>query len=373
MSLVKKIVSGIAIAAVVCVSQLAPVDAADLSASVNTNVNVSKHYDPAHPGHSHQCNNCKRTYHQQGDNGPYSPGSNICPYCGYANPIPPSPYSPYTPPQPSPYTPPQPSPYDPYTPQPSPYTPPYNPGYTSVDDLLRAWDAASNYQVADGILINGSARINSLKGLFRLVVKVYYKDSEAAIIRNMERSGIIPDITADDACRCWDGISSYANADRVLLVSARYLRSMNDLTRLMRKAYYKSTEQAIANMMSYASGGYNNNYNNNHYHRSVVKSKINENLIAGEAKKTSVSKKELEILEAAKAKLNSYEEVNIALTDKDVQELNYSKISEFASNFKKGAYKKTEKLYTMKKELVKKLKPAAMQEPEVRELLEALK
>ena len=387
MSLVKKIASGIAIATLVYVSQFTPAAASDLSASVNTDVNVSKHYDPAHMGHSHQCNNCKRTYHQQGDNGPNSPGSNICPYCGYSNPIPPSPYSPYNPqpspynphtPQPAPYYPPTPSPYIP--PAPSPYIPPYDQGYVSVDDLLRAWDAASSYQVADSILVNGSARVNSLKGLFRLAVKVYYKDSEAAIIRNMERSGIMADITVYDACQCWDGLSNYANADRVLLISARYLRNMNDLTTLMRKAYYKSTEQAIANMMSYA-GGYNNNYNNqqygHNYHRSVVKSKINENLIAGESKtvaaKNTISKKELEFLAAAKVKLDSYKEINITLTDKDIQELNYSKISEFASNFKNGSYKKTEKLFAMKKDLIKKLKPAAMQKPEVRELLEMLK
>ena len=387
MNLVKKIASGIAVAAIVCVSQFGPVAAADSGVLVNTDVSVNKHYDPSHIGHSHQCNRCKKNYQQAGDFGQYSVGTNICPHCGYANPIPPSPYNPYTPPQPSPYYPPQPAPYNPYPPQPSPYTPPYNPGYTTVDDLLHAWDAASSYQVADSILVNGSARIFSLKGLFRLAAKVYYKESEAAIISNMERGGIIADITVDDACRCWDNISSYANADRILLISARYLRSTGDLTRLMRKAYYKSTEQAIANMISYA-GGYNNNYNNypnypdypqnhGHHYRSAGNNKVNKNLMAGKVKtaavKNAASKKELEIIESAKSKLDFIKEISINLTDKDIKELDYPKISEFASNFKKGAYKKTEKLYVMKKELVNMLKPAAMQESQARELLEALK
>lgn len=55
---------------------------------------VAKHYDPAHVGHSHQCQGCGSLYHQQGDMGPGSPGSNVCPRCGHVNPAPASPQEP---------------------------------------------------------------------------------------------------------------------------------------------------------------------------------------------------------------------------------------------------------------------------------------
>jgi hypothetical protein len=43
---------------------------------------VTKHWDPSHPGHMHQCSRCGRTYQAYGDNYPGSPGSYGCPYCG---------------------------------------------------------------------------------------------------------------------------------------------------------------------------------------------------------------------------------------------------------------------------------------------------
>lgn len=85
----KKIAALAFIVAALCGFATAPAAAGD-----NGMEKVSRHYDPAHVGHSHQCNNCHNAYNQQGDNGPYSPGRNICPYCGYANPVPPSPQQP---------------------------------------------------------------------------------------------------------------------------------------------------------------------------------------------------------------------------------------------------------------------------------------
>lgn len=76
--------------------------------------NTSKHYDPSHIGHSHQCAKCGATYHQPGDMGPHSSGTYTCPRCGFTNPQPNTPHQP-------PYQPPTP-PYQPPTP---PYQPPY--------------------------------------------------------------------------------------------------------------------------------------------------------------------------------------------------------------------------------------------------------
>ena len=377
MSMIKKAFTGFAIASLLLASSVPATNASELSDKVNANssVSTSKHYDPSHPGHSHKCNNCQRTYNQQGDNGAYSSGSNICPYCGFANPVPNSPYPPTPVPNPHPYNPtpapvPNPMPYPP-TPVPNPYPNPNMP--VSVDDLLRAWDAASSYQVADGIIVNGSSRVFSLNGLFRLVAKAHYRDSETAIIRNMERQGVICDVTPNDVLRCWDNVGNYSSADRVLIVSARFFaRDINALTMFMRKSYYKSTEQALANMIPYASnGGYSNGY------RSEVRSRINSELIAGETKaastKTQISNEQAKLLETAKAQLANYKEATVNLTDSDIANMDLAKINEFTTNLKKGAYKKSEKLFSLKSDLVKKLKMSAMDNAEASEILNNLK
>lgn len=102
----------IAIVFIALITVTSFVSAAELK--IDLPENNSRHYDPSHIGHSHQCANCQRTYNQPGDNGPYSSGNYRCPYCGFQNQVPPTP-NPYNPPQP-PYNPPQP-----------PYNPPYNP------------------------------------------------------------------------------------------------------------------------------------------------------------------------------------------------------------------------------------------------------
>ena len=245
----------------------------------------------------------------------------------------------------------------------------FNNNQGSVDDLLIAWAAIKdNERKADEILINASARINSLKDLFRLAVTVHQKTSIDSIIRNMERPGVIIDVTVSDVCNFCDKLPSFSNTDKVLLVCVRYFRNEKDLAKFRKKAHYNDTKATIDKIIEVLTTS---------SQRSDVKSKTNENLIVDEtevtAAKGAVSKIEIEIIEATKVKLSSCEEVNVNLTDKDIQELNYPKISEFALNFKNGVYKKTEKLYTMKKGLIEKLKPAAMNEPKVREILEALK
>jgi len=362
MSMIKKSLTGFAIASLVLASSAPATNASELSEKVNVNSNAgtSKHFDPAHIGHSHKCNNCQQSYNQQGDNGQYSQGSNICPHCGFANPMP-------NMPSPATYTPPAPVP-----PQYPNY--PSQPNYgVSIDALLMAWDAASSYEVADNILLNAVNQIYSLRDLFRLVAKVHYFTSEAAIVNSMERSGIICDVTVDDVCRCWDSISQYDSADKMLLISARYFsRDVGAITAFMKKCFYRTTEQALANMIPYAaSGGYQGGY------RSEVRSRINSELISGETKsistKSQISNEQIKILETAKSQLANYKEVKINLTETDIEKMDIAKIKEFTGNLKKGAYKKSEKLFSLKKDLAKKLKMAAMDNAEVSEILKDLK
>jgi len=55
-----------------------------ININISTPDNISKHYDPQHIGHFHQCPNCKKEYHQPGDMGPGSPGT-ACPFCGFSD------------------------------------------------------------------------------------------------------------------------------------------------------------------------------------------------------------------------------------------------------------------------------------------------
>lgn len=109
--------------ALIALLGVTPVFALDLA--------VSKHYDPGHIGHKHQCKGCGAMYNQPGDNGPGSSGTYVCRACGYNN----SPAMPQPPVNP-PYHPPQP-PYNPGNPgQPTQPTDPnqspdYQAGYTA--------------------------------------------------------------------------------------------------------------------------------------------------------------------------------------------------------------------------------------------------
>lgn len=209
----------------------------DLSGALDQS-GVSKHYDPAHMGHSHQCANCKRTYNQQGDNGPYSAGSNICPNCGFANQVPPSP-------NPNPYPPQPPVPPTPYPPQPpvppTPYPPTPNPNYgENVDVLINLWDRSSDYRTADNIIVAGAARVYSLKGLCRLAVKAYYRESTNSIIGQMNRPDVVNDMTPEDVLFYWNKATNYETADFIASTAARKFMSVKGILRISVALYYRN-------------------------------------------------------------------------------------------------------------------------------------
>ncbi len=419
------------------------------AAKIDLSSDTSKHYDPAHIGHSHQCNRCKKTYNQQGDNGPYSSGSNICPYCGFSNPIPPSPnVNPY-PPTPQP----QPPYYPPVPPAPSPYYPP-QPNYgESVDELLRQWDRASNYRAGDNIITAGASRVTSLKGICRLAVKAYYNDSFNAILQNINRQDLIIDVTPEDIIYYWDKCSQYEKADalaltavrrlnsvkammrvitkfyyvnsaknlldymdsmygrladrpsvydlkvywnkasnyeiadRILLSGARYMTSVSELAELANKAYYQSTRRAIEAM--YASIGQSTPYypqsSNPQYPYGqfgtprAYEQPFEENLVktskkSGENKVAAVrfDKETLAKIDEAKAELEA-NNTSIDLTGDDINNLNIEKINKFAAALNDKKLKDSDLLKATRATLIKRLKEAALSNSELMQLLEKIK
>jgi len=395
---------------------------------------VSKHYDPAHNGHEHQCASCKRTYNQPGDNGPNSPGSYTCPFCGHQNPIPPSPVNP------TPY-PPQPVPPTPYPPQPVPPTPyPPQPQYDNVDQLLHLWNQSSDYRTADNIIVAGSNNVASLKGLCRLAVRAYYDASYRAIINNFSRPNIIVDITPDDIIFFWDKADNYAKADmiavaaaqrlnsvkgilrvsyklyyknswqallgfvdnnfgriydaptvndlyfywdkagnyeladRILLCGARYMRTIVELGQLANKAYYQSTRRAIEALYAQVGGQYPPQP-----HYSVnVNSAVEAPLVAESEQaapaKSSVTASKLNVaqLKLAANALNS-QNTAIDLTPEDMKNLNEAKINGFITKYKSGAFKKSDFLMSTRDNLVKCLKEASLTNPRASEMLKGIK
>jgi DNA-directed RNA polymerase subunit RPC12/RpoP len=228
----------------------------DVKSKLSINIdqtNVSKHFDPAHIGHSHQCANCKRTYNQAGDNGQYSPGSNVCPYCGFANQMPPSPVNPTPyPPQPNPYNPPQPPP-TPYPPTPNPYPPSPNYG-ENVDNLLRLWDRASDYRSGDNIIVAGANNVYSMSGLCRLALKAYYMDSFNAILSQFNRPNVAVDVTPDDVIMYWNKASKYETADALALTVAKRFGSVKAMLRISVAFYYKNTYTDLLNFVDASYG-----------------------------------------------------------------------------------------------------------------------
>ncbi|HOT75826.1 MAG TPA: hypothetical protein PK467_08575 [Candidatus Wallbacteria bacterium] len=426
--------------------------AADQQAVTSPKIDISgetsKHYDPAHVGHSHQCNRCKKTYNQQGDNGPYSQGSNICPYCGFANPVPPSPNNPYTPPTPQPQP-----PYYPPAPQPpSPYYPPApQPGYgENVDELIRLWDRASDYRTGDNIIVAGASRVTSLKGICRLAVKAYYNDSFNSIIANANRQNLSIDVTPEEIIYFWDKCSQYDKADalalaavrrlnsvkamlrvttkfyyvnsaknlldyvdsmfgrlydppsvsdlkiywnkasnyeiadRILLTGARYMRSVAELAELANKAYYQSTTRAIEAMYSYiGQAPYvppvpGPQYPYGQFGSPRAYEKPLEESLAGTSKKSaSVEVKQLD--EEAQAKIAEAKaaldasDTSIDLSADDINTLNMEKINKFTQAFSEKKLKDSDLLRYTKVTLVKRLKEASLTNPELRSLLERMK
>jgi len=94
--------------------------------NIDLGTDVSKHYDPTHPGHVHQSSN-GTIYNQPGDNGPFSHGSyNTSSHHGHSSHHPSYPTYPTTPTYPPTYYPPQ-YPTYPAPTYPAPTYPQYNP------------------------------------------------------------------------------------------------------------------------------------------------------------------------------------------------------------------------------------------------------
>lgn len=437
----------VAMALVVMMAAAFPAYAADtqnLSSKINLDgADVSKHYDPAHVGHEHQCASCKRTYHQPGDTGQYSQGTYRCPYCGYQNNVPPSPVNPYPPQPPVPPAPPTPPyPPTPYPPQPPVPPTPYPPQYDNVDQLLRLWDQASDYRTADNIIVAGSNNVASLKGLCRLALKAYYDANYRAIVNNFNRPNIVVDVTPDDIiyfwdkadkydkadmiavaaaqrlnsvkgilrvsfklyyknswqallgfvdnnfgriydpptvndlCFYWDKASNYELADRILLTGARYMRTIVELGQLANKAYYQSTRNAIEALYAQVGGGqyyppqpqYSVNVN-----PAVEAPLVDEGAQTKSAKKSSTSARlNVAQLKLAANALNS-QNTAIDLTVDDMKNLNAEKIGAFIEKYNAGAFKKSDFLMATKDGLVKRLKEASLSNQKAAEMLRNIK
>lgn len=418
------------------------------SPKIDISGDVSKHYDPAHNGHSHQCNRCQKTYNQQGDNGPYSPGSNVCPYCGFANPVPPSPnVNPYPP------TPPQP-PYNPPTPPYNPPTPPYppQPNYgENVDELLRLWDRASDYRTGDNIIVAGATRVTSLKGICRLAIKAYYNDSFNSIITNINRQNVMIDITPEDIVYFWDKCSQYDKADalaltavkrlnsvkammrvttkfyysnsaknlldyvdsmfgrlydppsvadlkfywnkasnyeiadRILLSGARYMTSIAELAELANKAYYQTTTRAIEAMYAYVGQAPYTPSPNPQYPYGqfgtprVYEQPLEETLTKTSKKSSKVQTRSAQLGEDALGRLSEAKtelaanNTSIGLTQDDINKLDILKINQFADKLAAKKLKDSDLLKATKNTLIKRLKEASLANPELRSLLEKIK
>ena len=253
-NLLKKTMAVVAGAALAVSFTSASNAADDVKSKLSINIdqtNVSKHFDPAHMGHSHQCANCKKTYNQAGDNGQYSPGSNVCPYCGFANQMPPSPPNPYVPPQPP--TPYPPAPYPPTPQPPTPYPPSPNYG-ENVDNLIQLWKRASDYRSADNIIVAGANNVYSMSGLCRLALTAYYMDSFNAILSQFNRPNVAVDVTPEDVIMYWNKASKYETADALALTVAKRFGSVKAMLRISVAFYYKNTYTDLLNFVDASYG-----------------------------------------------------------------------------------------------------------------------
>ncbi len=173
--------------------------AAALEMPQNLSDNQSKHYDPAHIGHSHQCAKCGANYHQPGDMGQYSSGTYTCPRCGFTNPQPNAPGYPNNPPYQPPYNPPN-HPYQPpaggsgvpsYT---NPYNDPsydygyrdgYNQGYRN--SYSPAFQEGLRQGERDGY--NNGLREGEYKFNAKYYGYVYTQEKLADLIKNIKFDG----------------------------------------------------------------------------------------------------------------------------------------------------------------------------------------
>ncbi len=258
-NLLKKTMAVVAGAALAVSFTSASNAADDVKSKLSINIdqtNVSKHFDPAHMGHSHQCANCKKTYNQAGDNGQYSQGSNVCPYCGFANQVPPSPVNPTPyPPTPNPYNPPQPPTPNPYPPTPTPNPYPPSPNYgENVDNLIQLWKRASDYRSADNIIVAGANNVYSMSGLCRLAVTAYYKDSVNSILSQFNRPNVACDLTPEEVIMYWNKAGNYETADALALAAAKHFGSVKAMLRISVAFYYKNTYTNLLNFVDASYG-----------------------------------------------------------------------------------------------------------------------
>jgi len=344
-----------------------PVIAADLKVDLKGD-STSKHYDPAHVGHEHQCASCKRTYNQPGDNGPNSPGSYTCPYCGHQNPIPPSPNPPYPPAPPAPPTPYPPTPYPPA---------PYPTGSMTTYDLLRMADATSTYSEMDNILQSNVRFVTDLtvENLRRLWDKAHTYEAADAILYNAAAShgytcydlcriwdkartydmgdrvlvvgvSLMTDLDVSNIFRLWDKAHSYSYADQILIASMPRL-STYDLNRLKSKSHFTQTDRIIDEEIR-RRGGYRNSVVDN---SSLTKS------AAGRSAKASSSANIAGAIAEIK-KLNF--PYPVEKTDLEAKELDLSKVEKFVSGLKENKFKPCETLFMVKKSIIERLKGAAV-------------
>ncbi|MEZ7893279.1 MAG: tetratricopeptide repeat protein [Candidatus Wallbacteria bacterium] len=129
----RKTIAMVTVAAILAGNYTVAAAKDNIAVSAKSTSAASRHYDPMHVGHKHECPNCHREYNQPGDNGMGSYGTYKCPNCGYNIPAPPNPNgpAPYQPPvtpyNPGPYNPgPSPVPGAPYNPNVPAHSNPYN-------------------------------------------------------------------------------------------------------------------------------------------------------------------------------------------------------------------------------------------------------
>jgi hypothetical protein len=246
----------------------------DVKSKLSVNIdhtNVSKHYDPDHIGHSHQCANCKKNYNQSGDTGAYSLGTNVCPFCKFTNQTqsslyPPTPYP--ANPQPSAANPssphhptlypanPNPVPYQPSTYPPTPYPAnPQPPSYgENVDNLIQLWKRASDYRSADNIIVAGANNVNTISGICRLALTAYYRESFDSIISQLKRPNVVCDVTPEDIIGYWNKASKYDIGDALALAAAKRFGSVKAMLRISAAFYYKNSCNDLLNFVDASYG-----------------------------------------------------------------------------------------------------------------------
>jgi hypothetical protein len=326
--------------------------------SIFDDASISKHWDPSHPGHMHQCPTCNGQFNKPGDSGPNSPGYRRCPRCNPGEPL-------VTDSGPTP------GPHPGPTPGPCP-----TPGRLTTADLINMWNDASTYEKADRMISDNVKYVTDLTcdNLMRLWDKCRKYDSADAtmfnavvthdfssrdLLRIWDRAhtyahadeilveGVIRmiDVNFDSISRLWDKAHTYANADAIILKIMRRTAT-NDLLRLKAKCRFRSTEEAIDREISMRGGS--------PYGRMVTNA-------------TRSIKADAALESLAKA------EKVFPVTMEEIDSLNFEKIGPFVENLKAKKIRRTENLQVVMKALVNKLKFASLEgNVEASQMLESL-